>query len=66
MAKKKQEVIVVKETKFTRVFEDENFKSTWHYDYKKHPVIGLVCVETEYKHYEPEPKKKRKSKKDKQ
>lgn len=63
MKKKKQEVVVVKETKFSRVYEDDNMKSTWHYDYKKHPLIGLVGVEVEYKNEVAEPtKRKRKTK----
>ena len=44
-AKKKEEV---SSQKFTRVYEDEDSKSTWTYDYSK-TKYGPVSVEITYK-----------------
>ena len=43
---KKQEM--ERPTKFERIFEDDECKSIWKYDLKKHPY-GPVSVEYSYK-----------------
>ena len=63
MAKKKEVIAKPVETKFVRVYECSEMISTWIYDYKKHPVIGLVSVETHYKNIPDPPKKKKYGKK---
>lgn len=60
MAYKKKEVLV--QTKFTRVYEDEDTKSVWTYDLSK-TTSGPVSVETTYKNLPTVTKKKKATKK---